>query len=266
MKLGRNTQDYDDEEVEELVIGKPKQKKTAMAEPEKPRQTEDDILSVIIPDSPRLSMAVLGCLVLVSIVVVSWAMGALTPAQRGGMVPAKAPSPSPPPAGSVPLARSEKPATPAATPSADSLGKGATAVDTGGSIATPVAPAAAPAPADALETSPTPAATEAKGENEIGDATKDDEGGDTGKAVAKDAPAPAPATTPEAGAADVPAVTAAETLDAPTTPAAQASPASEASPASDTASEAVPPPAAGSEAVPAPDAATAAVPAPPATP
>merc|ERR1719446_1576025 len=74
MKIGKKTNQQDDDEIVPIIA--PKIKKKPQPEKEKRGPSpDDDILGFIIPNSPKLSMAVLGGLVLVSSMVGLWAMG-----------------------------------------------------------------------------------------------------------------------------------------------------------------------------------------------
>merc|ERR1719311_218901 len=74
MKLGRAQATHDDEEVVPIIAPKIK-KKPPPEKAKKGPSPDDDILGFIIPGSPKLSMAILGGLVLISSMVGLWAMG-----------------------------------------------------------------------------------------------------------------------------------------------------------------------------------------------
>merc|ERR1719446_1295563 len=100
MKIGKKTNQQDDDEIVPIIA--PKIKKKPQPEKEKRGPTpDDDILGFIIPNSPKLSMAILGGLVLVSSMVGLWAMGVFAspthtvPASDFRPKAVKKPTPSP---------------------------------------------------------------------------------------------------------------------------------------------------------------------------
>lgn len=126
--LGRKSDAVDEEEIKPIIAGKRKPPK----EPPKEKVVDDDILGFIFPNSPKLSMAVLGAMVLFSSLIGLWAMGVFSTAQppagagkvraadnvavpshpKSKVAPAAAASPAPAPATLTPA-----PALRAATPS-----------------------------------------------------------------------------------------------------------------------------------------------------